>query len=104
MNRRRLLALERLLGAEGGEPTVQAVLADGQRLDQRLASLGRTARQALAAGLTEPPELGLRWTSLARKVEAQDRADAYRRQAPSRPRRTNLLGLAQKQAQALCPK
>jgi hypothetical protein len=60
-----------------------------QRLDRWLASIGMTAREALAAGMTTPPELGLRWTSVADVVEAQDYIDAYRRQRLSQPHCVN---------------
>lgn len=91
MTRRRIIALERLLAADKGRPTSEAVVADCQRLDKWLASIGMTARQALDAGLTEPPQLGLRWTSVALMVQAHDRADAYLRERLSQPQRTNLL-------------
>jgi hypothetical protein len=81
---RRLARLERLLRPVEDRPTLNAVVRDCQRLDRWLASIGMTARQALAAGLTPPPELGLRWTSLADEVQAQDELDAWKREFQGR--------------------
>lgn len=80
MNRRRLENLECHFQPDDGEPDLMTVVAEHQRLDRWLASIGMTAREALAAGMTEPPALRLRWTSLADKVKGQEKAEEYRRE------------------------
>jgi hypothetical protein len=80
---RQVEQLRQSCGAANGvdeEPSLVAFTAEIPLLHGWLASVGLSAREALARGMVPPVELGLHHVGLADLVEAEEAVREYRRQ------------------------